>query len=123
MVESPSRSRSDFFQASAAVDSRVATKRVPIRMPAAPSASAATRPRPSAMPPAAMTGTETASTICGMRAMLPMAPVSGDAGLAKVARCPPASLPWATTASQPRATTVRASSAVAIIAITAMPRR
>ena len=63
VVSSPSRSRSDFFQNSGAMESRVATNRVPSRMPTAPSASAATSPRPSAMPPAATTGTDTASTI------------------------------------------------------------
>ena len=42
-------------------------KRVPTHTPSAPSASAAARPRPSKIPPAATTGTRspTASTICG----------------------------------------------------------
>ena len=47
------------------MDSRVATNRVPSSAPTAPRASAATRPRPSAMPPAATTGTRTLSTTCG----------------------------------------------------------
>ena len=38
---------------------------MPIATPAAPYASAATRPRPSKNPPAAITGMSTASTTCG----------------------------------------------------------
>ena len=38
---------------------------MPIATPAAPYASAATRPRPSKKPPAAITGMSTASTTCG----------------------------------------------------------
>src|ERR1700721_967865 len=60
-------------------------------MPCAPSDSAATRPRPSANPPAANTGTgPTASTTIGMRGMLPIQPT-----------CPPPSLPWAMMISAP----------------------
>ena len=65
-------------------------KRVPIQTPCAPKASAAARPRPSTMLPAATTGIETASTICGISAMPATWPV-----------CPPASVPCATTTSQP----------------------
>src|SRR5215207_6095563 len=49
-------------------DSVAAEKRVPIITPWAPSISAAANPRPSAMPPAARTGTgATASTTAGTR--------------------------------------------------------
>src|SRR2546425_1036524 len=83
------------------MDSRVATKRVPSRMPLAPSASAATRPRPSAIPPAATTGTRTASTTCGTSTIVPTLALSGDAGLPSTERWPPASPPSATmTAAQ-----------------------
>ena len=44
---------------------------VPICAPAAPSAMAAATPRASAMPPAAITGTFTARTICGKSANVP----------------------------------------------------
>src|SRR5262249_786856 len=48
-------------------------------------------PRASAIPPAAMTGTFTASTICGMSAKVPgWVEISS---LRKMPRCPPASLP------------------------------
>ena len=63
---------------------------MPKMAPCAPRASAATRPRPSARPPAAMTGMLTASTVCGMSAMPPTSPV-----------WPPASVPWAATMSAP----------------------
>jgi hypothetical protein len=46
--------------------SRVATKRVPMFMASAPSASAATKPRASAKPPEAITGMSTASTVSGI---------------------------------------------------------
>ena len=49
----------------------MATNRVPRSTPAAPSARAATTPRPSAIPPAATTGTRTASTISGTSANVP----------------------------------------------------
>ena len=57
--------------AGAAVASGVAMKRVPTTAPCAPSASAATTPRPSTMPPAATTGIFTASTTCGTSASVP----------------------------------------------------
>ena len=44
---------------------------VPICTAEAPSANAARMPRPSAMPPAAITGTRTASTTCGTSANVP----------------------------------------------------
>ena len=67
-------------------------KRVPIHTPSAPSARAAASPRPSTMPPAATTGTwsPTASATWGTSAMVATRPV-----------WPPASVPWATTMSQP----------------------
>ena len=70
-------------------------KRVPTQMPSAPSASAAARPRPSKMPPAATTGTvsPTASTIWGTSGRDATWPV-----------WPPASVPCATTRSQPAST-------------------
>ncbi len=70
---------------------------MPIQTPWAPKASAAARPRPSTMEPAASTGMSTASTICGMSAIPATCPV-----------CPPASVPWATTASQPASSALRA---------------
>ncbi len=55
----------------------VAMKRVPMLIPSAPSASAATRLRPSAMPPEAMTGIFTASTVAGSRTTRPMSSSPG----------------------------------------------
>ena len=91
----------------------VAMKRVPIHTPTAPSASAARRPRPSAMPPAASTGVgATASTAAGTSTMPPMRPV-----------CPPASCPCAITASTPLAAWSRACFTLPQSAMTLMPRR
>src|SRR5215472_16206873 len=72
-----------------------ARKRVPSRAPCAPSINTAARPRPSAIPPAATTTTSalrsrTASTTAGT-----------SARVERVAPCPPASVPWATTMSVP----------------------
>ena len=69
--------------------------RVPTQIASAPSANDAASPRPSNNPPAATTGTraETASTTCGTSAIVATSPV-----------CPPASVPCATTKSQPLAT-------------------
>ncbi len=68
---------------------------VPIHTPSAPSASDAASPRPSNNPPAATTGTRspTASTTWGTSAIVATSPV-----------WPPASVPWATTMSQPAST-------------------
>ena len=75
-------------------DSGLARKRVPITAPCAPNISAAAKPRPSMIPPAASTGTgATASTTAGTRGRV-----------ARVAPCPPASLPCATIRSAPAAT-------------------
>jgi len=53
----------------------VGAHRVPIQAPAAPSAKAAARPRPSAMPPAATTGAgETASTTAGISGIVATVP-------------------------------------------------
>src|SRR5437667_6483586 len=81
-----------FFHPSAMGASTDARKRVPMFTPAAPSSRAAAMPRPSPIPPAATTGSgRTASTTCGM---------SGSV----LTNCPkpPASPPWAITASTPR---------------------
>ena len=82
--------------------SGVAQNRVPISAAPAPSISAAASPLPSAMPPAAATGTgDTASTTAG---------TSGR--VARSAPCPPASVPWATTIWAPFAAASRASFSV-----------
>jgi len=49
-------------------------KRVPTTAPAAPNASAAATPRPSAIAPAASTGTFTASRTCGTSDNVPISP-------------------------------------------------
>lgn len=57
-----------FFHRSPTGDSAEARKRLPRLTPAAPRVTAAAMPLPSAMPPAATTGTgRTASTTCGTR--------------------------------------------------------
>ena len=67
-------------------------------------------PRPSAMPPAAMTGICTASHTAGTSAMVVSSPI-----------CPPASQPSATTASAPQRSMRRASAAEATTGITLTP--
>jgi hypothetical protein len=63
------------FQAPAIRISVEARNRVPIDTPWAPSASAAARPRPSAMPPAATTGRSPAtSTTCGTNTIVETQP-------------------------------------------------
>ncbi|MNV62060.1 hypothetical protein D3C71_1545890 [compost metagenome] len=62
---------------------------VPICTAEAPKASAANRPRWSAMPPAAITGTLTASATCGTRAKVPIWLVISS--LRNMPRWPPAS--------------------------------
>ena len=76
--------------ASGTLESAVSRKRVPMAMPSAPQARAAARPRPSWNPPAAITGTSTASSTWGS---------SSDVGTAPV--WPPPSRPWHSTASTP----------------------
>ena len=68
--------------------------RVPHWTPSAPSMNAAAMPRPSAMPPAAMTGISTASTTWGTSAMVVSSPM-----------WPPDSVPSATTAVAPARST------------------
>ena len=80
---------------SCADDSMVAANRVPIWTPCAPRANAASICLPFAIPPAAITGTETASTTCGTRA---------NVAVSSMPLCPPASKPSATTASTPALT-------------------
>ena len=70
----------------------VAMKRVPMFMPSAPSASAATRLRPSAMPPEATNGIFSASAASGNRMKF---------GTSSSPGCPPHSKPSTLTASQP----------------------
>src|SRR5437868_2809575 len=89
-----------------------ARKRVPTHAPAAPSASTAARPRPSAIPPAATTGTgATVSTTRGTSASVETVPQT----------CPPASQPCATTTLAPAAAAARASSAVPAVTKTLAP--
>jgi hypothetical protein len=65
-VSSPRPSTIAFLAAGSASASAVAWNRVPMSAPAAPRASAAATPRPSAIPPAASTGTGAArSTTAG----------------------------------------------------------
>jgi hypothetical protein len=71
------------------------------------------------MPPAAITGTPTASATCGTRAKVPIWP--SPYGGAKVPRWPPASQPWAMTASTPPASSALASCGVVAEAISLMP--
>ncbi len=85
-------------------------KAVPICTPTAPRAKAATKPAPSAMPPAPMTGMDTAWHTAGMRAMVASSPM-----------CPPASVPSATTASAPRRSMRAASAADATTGTTFTP--
>ncbi len=85
------------FTVSGTVESEVSRNRVPIATPAAPYASAATRPRPSKKPPAATTGIRTASTTCGSSTLVATSPV-----------CPPPSPPCTSTASAPHAATFSA---------------
>jgi hypothetical protein len=77
--------------ASATGLSLVSRNRVPIAIPAAPQASAATRPRPSKNPPAAITGMSTAAATWGTSRLVGTAPT-----------CPPPSPPVAITASMPQ---------------------
>ena len=72
------------------------------------------------MPPAATTGTATASTTCGTSAIVPTSAASN--GPANVPRWPPASLPCATTTSTPAASSRRASSTVVAVPRILIPR-
>ena len=93
--------------------SAVAWNRVPMSAPAAPSASAAATPRPSAIPPAASTGVGAArSTTTG---------TNGSVDRPRRAPCPPASVPCATITSAPRSTACLASSRSVTWMISAAP--
>ena len=92
------------------VHSVATRKRVPSCTPEAPSIKAAATPRPSAMPPAAMTGMLTASQIWGIKVIVVRSPT-----------WPPASPPSATTAQAPRRSTSLATAVEATTGITLMP--
>ena len=102
-----------------AFDSSQARKAVPICTALAPSRSAAAMPRPSAMPPAAITGTVTLSATCGTSASVPVRQCSGSAR--KDTRCPPASKPVATIMSTPASASSLASAGVVAVPTVAMP--
>ena len=92
IASSAAAARMARFHAPAMGASTEARKRVPTFAPCPPSTSAAASPRPSAMPPAASTGTGlTASTTWGSSGSVPTAPPA-----------PPASPPWAMMMSTPR---------------------
>jgi hypothetical protein len=82
---------------------------------------AAANPRASAIPPAAMTGTVTASTTCGRRATRPTICCSASSSR-KAPRCPPASIPCATIASAPASSAAFASVTVVAFANHRIPR-
>ena len=67
-------------------------------------------PRPSAMPPAAITGARTASTTWGTRAKVPG--WAATSSVRNMPRWPPASAPWAMIASQPCSSSQTASATV-----------
>ena len=92
------------------MDSFDATNRVPIWIPSAPSIKAAAMPLPSAIPPAAITGIDTASTTCGTSAMVVVEPI-----------CPPLSMPSATTASAPARSIIFAIATLATTGMTFTP--
>ena len=87
-------------------------------------------PRPSMMPPAAITGMDKACTHCATSGSVPTmlaaksandgaAPVApGWVGVRNVPRCPPASMPDAQTASAPTAAQACASASVVAVPIT-----
>ena len=92
------------------MDSFATTNLVPIWTASAPSMKAAAIPLPSPMPPAAMTGIDTASTTCGTRVMVVASPI-----------CPPDSVPSATTASAPPRSISFARATEATTGITMIP--
>ncbi|MCY1238113.1 hypothetical protein D9M69_557760 [compost metagenome] len=92
--------------------SLVAMKRVPMFMPSAPSASAATRLRPSAMPPEATNGIFSSSAARGSRIML---------GTSSSPGWPPHSKPSTLTASQPMRSALSAWRTEVHLWITLMP--
>ena len=92
--------------------SLVAIKRVPMLMPSAPSASAATRERPSAMPPEATNGIFSSSAARGSRMKL---------GTSSSPGWPPHSKPSTLTASQPIASALSECRTDVHLWITLMP--
>ena len=96
--------------AACTMDSLAATNLVPICMPSAPSMNAAAMPRPSAIPPAAITGMLTASTTWGISAKEVVTPIY-----------PPLSIPSATTASAPARSIMMAIAVLATTGITTTP--
>ncbi len=114
-VSSPPPSTMAFLASGSASASAVARNRVPTSAPAAPSASAAATPRPSAIPPAASTGTgATRSTTAGTNASVDHP---------RRAPCPPASVPCATITSAPTSTACRASARSVTWMIKVVPDR
>ena len=110
-VSWPSLSRIACLKLGCSGDSPLARKRVPSSTPSAPSASAAARPRPSAMPPAARTGTgATASTTIGTSAMLACQPT-----------WPPPSVPCAMMTSAPAVAARTASGTPPAMNVTLQP--
>ena len=102
--------------------SRARSSAVPTCTALAPNVSAAASPRPSAIPPAATTGTSRRSANRGEQGEKPTSVRSAAAG-SKLPRCPPASIPCATTASAPASCAASASSTVVAQANQAMPSR
>jgi DNA repair protein SbcC/Rad50 len=73
MVSSALAATARCFRQSCAIDSRLATKRVPSHTSSAPSISTAAKPRPSAIPPAATTGISPATSMtAGTSASVPL---------------------------------------------------
>ena len=91
-VAEPSAARCRLAWTSA---SGLAHRREPTSTPSAPSISAAARPRPSAMPPAAT------SSVSGLRRASRSATSGTSVMVARLAPWPPASVPWATMMSAP----------------------
>src|SRR5882762_5477873 len=94
-------------------------KAVPKETALAPRARAAAKPRPSMTPPAAITGTRTASATCGTSARVPIS--AGSASRSKVPRWPPASAPWAQMKSTPACSSARASATVVAVPMVRIP--
>ncbi|MNT68581.1 hypothetical protein D3C72_2068260 [compost metagenome] len=100
-------------------DSSQDRKAVPICTASAPRAWAAAMPRPSMMPPAAITATPrgcNTSTQRGTRAMVPI--IEEAKSPRKVPRCPPDSMPEAQTPSAPTSAQATASATVVAVPIT-----
>mmetsp|Transcript_72594 Transcript_72594/g.216687 ORF Transcript_72594/g.216687 Transcript_72594/m.216687 type:complete len:205 (-) Transcript_72594:8-622(-) len=100
-VASPSAAMAASCRLALTPDSRLAQKRVPMSTPSAPSISAAARPRPSAMPPAAR------SRVSGRCSPRKSATSATKLIVPRLAPWPPASEPWATTTSASAASASR----------------